>query len=285
MIMHFPTRLSWKFLLAIATLVPAVRASAADASNTSDANAASATNASPGVDFFAAIRNGDLDVKFIPRDSRRAQVLIKNNTDQPLSVKLPDAFVGMPVLAQAAGGAGNGNRNTTTGNNNKNQNQSVGGGMGGGYGGAFSVPPERVVKIQVAVVCLNYGKPDPSPHVPYTIVPAETYTSDPEVQEVCRMLGEGQMDQRTAQIAAWHLANHMSWDELADLKVFPHFPQYTRPYFSADEIHDAMGVVTQAIKLADARPEPNSATSSAATPSASSETSSAGAFSLSPAKN
>ena len=198
-----------------------------------------------------------------------------------MSVKLPDAFVGIPVLAQAAGAAGNGNgnRNTST-NNNKSQNQSVGGGMGGQVGGAFSVPPERVVKLQVAVVCLNYGKPDPSPHVPYTIVPAATYTSDPEVQEVCRMLGDGQMDQRTAQIAAWHLANHMSWDELADLKVFPHFPQYTRPYFSADEIHDAMGIVTLAIKQADSRQEPSSTAISA-----SSATSSAGSTGLLPVKN
>ena len=58
----------WKFLLAVAMLVPAVRALAADPSNSDDANAASATNASSGIDFFAAIRNGDLDVKFIPRD-------------------------------------------------------------------------------------------------------------------------------------------------------------------------------------------------------------------------
>jgi hypothetical protein len=281
---HFPAHLSWKLLLATAILVPAARATAADPSNASDASAASGSNNSTGVDFFAAIRNGDLDVKFIPRDSRRAQVLIKNNTDQPLSVKLPDAFVGIPVLAQANGVGGNGNRNTTTNNNNKNnQNQSVGGGMGGQVGGAFSVPPERVVKLQVAVVCLNYGKPDPSPHVPYTIVSAETYTSDPELREVIRMLGDGQMDQRTAQIAAWHVANHMSWDELADLKLNPGLPQpYVRPFFSVDEIHAAMGVVSLAIKQADARQAPSSATSSA---SASTAASSAGSAGLLPVKN
>ncbi len=151
---------------------------------------------------------------------------------------------------------------------------------------AFSVPPERVVKLQVAVVCLNYGKPDPSPHVPYTIVSADTYTSDPELREVIRMLGEGQMDQRTAQIAAWHLANHMTWDELADLKLNPGLPQqYVRPFFSVDEIHAAMGVVSQAIKQADARQEPSSAKSSAAASSASTATSSAGSASLLPVKN
>ncbi len=136
MTMHFTAHLSWKLLLAVAILVPAARATAAEPANASDASPASASSNSTGVNFFAAIRNGDLDVKFIPRDSRRAQVLIKNNTDQPLSVKLPDAFVGIPVLAQAngVGGNGAGNRNTTTNNNKNNQNQSVGGGMGGQYG-------------------------------------------------------------------------------------------------------------------------------------------------------
>jgi hypothetical protein len=266
-------------------LVPASGVLAADPPDKpgkTETSSSSHANATDGVDFFAAMSSGDLDVKFIPRDSRRAQVLIKNTTDQPLSVKLPEAFAALPVLAQANGVGGNagGNRTTGTGNTN-NKNQSVGGGMGGGYGGggmaggAFSVPPERVVKLQVAVVCLEYGKPDPNPHVPYTIVPVEKYTSDGEVQEVCRLLGDAKVDQRTAQIAAWHLANHMSWDDLADLKVFPHFPQYTRLVFSADEIHEAMGIVDQAIKLADAR-KPSGTASGTAASSEKSSSASAG---------
>jgi hypothetical protein len=286
MSVHISTRVLWKFLLAVAMLAPAAGVLAADPSDTSDASASSATNASTGVDLFAAIRSGDLDVKFIPRDSRRAQVLIKNNTDQPLNVTLPDAFVGMPVLAQAAGGAG-GNRATTT-NTNK-QNQSVGGGMGGGQaGGAFSVPPEKVVKVQVDVVCLNYGSPEPNARIPYTIEPAEKYTTDPEVQELCRMLGDGKLDQRAAQAAAWHLANHMTWEELADLKLNSHLPQqYVRPYFTADEINKAMGIVGQAIKAADARKQKDTiaATSSASTTAASSGTPSLRASSPPPTTN
>lgn len=266
MSLHQMARLSCGFVLWAAVYLPAATF-AADPLDASAPAAPSSFTANDGADFFAAIRNGDLDVKFIPRDSRRAQVIIKNTTDQPLTVKLPDAFVGMPVLAQLGGAGGAGNR--TTGTNTNKQNQGVGGGMGGGaVGGAFSVPPEKVVKLQVDVVCLDYGKPEPSAHVPYTIVPAEQYTKSPEVRELCRMLGEGKLNQRVAQIAAWHLANHLSWDELANLKTFPHFPQYSQAIFTADEIHEAMGAVTEAIKLADERKPSTAAPAFSSTPSA-----------------
>lgn len=236
----------------------------------SSAVSSNASDAASGTDLFAAMKSGDVDVKIIPRDSRRAQVILKNNTDQPLTVKLPEAFVATPVLAQV-GGAGGNNNNRNTNNNNNNKNQSVGGGMGGmggggggGFGGAFSIPPERVVKMQVAVVCLEFGKTEPSAHVPYTIEPAEKYTSDPEVQQICRLLGEGKLDQRAAQAAAWHVANHMSWDDLANLKIFPHFPQYTHPYFSDDELHGAMAIVDQAIKAVDAAKNTGGSTATAA---------------------
>lgn len=273
---HALTRHWWMLVVSAAMVVVAARAFAADAPAAAAAGASSATDGSAsvtaGVDFFAAIQDGDLDVKFIARNSRKAQVVIKNTTDQPLTVKLPDAFAAIPVLAQQAGIGGGGNRNTTTGNNK--QNQGVGGGMGGygggmgggggGFGGAAILPPDKTVKIQLDVVCLDYGKPDPSPYVAYTIVPAEKYISDPKVNEVCKMLGDGKVDQRTAQIAAWHLANHMTWDDLAGLKTFPHLPQYSQPLFSSEEMTEAVQIVDQAIKAADASQQP---TAKATTPS------------------
>ena len=222
------------------------------------------------------MKSGDLDVKFFPRNSKEAQILIKNNTDRPLTVQLPDAFAGVPILAQAAGAAGGnagGNRSTSY-NKGGNQNQGLGGGGGGlggmggqQGGGAFNVPPEKVIKVKVAVVCLDHGKDEPNAHIPYEIRPLESYNSDPELRELCVMLGTGQVDQRSAQAAAWHLANHLSWDELADMKRFPHLPAYTRPYFSPDEIRAAMTAGDQAAKMADARKAQNSTLPSAVSPS------------------
>ncbi len=60
-------------------------------------------------DVLAAEAAGLVDVKFIPNDSRSAQVIVTNRSDRPLSLRLPAGFAGVPVLAQMGaqgGGAG-----------------------------------------------------------------------------------------------------------------------------------------------------------------------------------
>ena len=58
------------------------------------------------VEMFAAMEKGDIAVKLIPKDSTQSKIIIENKTDEPLNVKLPDAFAGVPILAQVGGGAG-----------------------------------------------------------------------------------------------------------------------------------------------------------------------------------
>ncbi|MDX1925477.1 MAG: hypothetical protein SFV81_03100 [Pirellulaceae bacterium] len=95
----------------------------------------------------------------------------------------------------------------------------MGGGMGGmgggGMGGMFRVNPDRPGKLKVPCVCLEHGKQDPNPRMKYKIVPLEEVNADPRVRDLCTVLGQGKVPQNTAQAAAWHIANHMSWDELA----------------------------------------------------------------------
>ncbi len=224
------------------------------------AESSSDKSAARTVDLFDAIASGDIDVKYIPKDSKQAQMVVKNNTDQPLTVKLPDAFAATPVLAQAAGGAGGGNR--TQRNNNNNQNQSTGGGFGGGGGagqnrgggGQFNIAPEKTTIVKAETVCLEHGKASPASHVAYEIKPIEAYTDDPKVQELCKLLGKGEASQRAIQAAAWHFANHMSWEELSNKKTH-HLVGGDEQYFSADEIHAAMKIADVAIKAADALAE------------------------------
>ncbi len=199
------------------------------------------------VEMFAAIEKGDISVKLIPDDSRSAHVLIENKTDKPLNVKLPEAFAGVPALAQQNG--------RTTGNNsNNNSNQSTGGGMGmGGMGGGmgmFNVPPERVGKLDVATVCLEHGKREPNARIPYDIKPLDSLTSKPGVRELCEMLGNGQLNQRAAQAAAWHLNNGMSWQELA-AKTIHRANGARTPYFSAAELQAAMRIADTAVRAAE----------------------------------
>jgi hypothetical protein len=210
------------------------------------------------VDLFVAMKSGDVDVKYVAKNSREGQLLITNNTDQPLTVKLPDAFAAVPVLAQAAAAGGS---NRSYGNNKNNQNQGVGGGggIGGGGnrgsiggGGAFDIAAEKVAKFKVDTVCLEHGKKEPNAHVPYEVRPIETFTSDANVQELCKMVGAGTIDQRAAQAAAWHLANHMTWEQLIDKKVH-HLLGGDEIYFTASEIRAAMQLTDRAMKAAEAR--------------------------------
>src|SRR5690606_25453170 len=105
--------------------------------------------------------------------------------------------------------------------------QGVGGGIGGGGGGfggqgggggVFSVPPEKIGKINLEVVCLDHGKPDPSSSKPYRIIPIEQYVKQPAVIELMKALGRGELQHDAAQAATWHLNNGLSWQELAAKK-------------------------------------------------------------------
>ena len=58
------------------------------------------------VELFSAIKAGDLQVKFIPKDATQATLIVENKTKKPLRIALPSAFAGVPALAQDDGGGG-----------------------------------------------------------------------------------------------------------------------------------------------------------------------------------
>lgn len=208
------------------------------------------------VEFFAAIDAGQLNVQFIPRDSRQARVIIKNNTKKPLNVRLPDAFAAAPVLAQGAppglGGRQPGGAGVAGGA------QPMGGGMGMGMGGMgmggmgmgmMNVPPEKIANVKVPCVCLEHGKPEPRPTIPYEIKPLTSYSDDPKLYELMKLFGRGGVSQRAAQAATWHIANGMSWEMLA-AKEIEHIGAPNEPYFSQVELAAAMELVAAASRAA-----------------------------------
>ena len=228
-------------LLLLLAAMPAARLAADDAGTSIITRSAPADPNATTVNMFDGIANGDLGVKIIPKDSKEGRILIENKTDKPLSVKLPEAFGCVPVLAQPAPGGGGGN----------NAAQPAGGGQGGGQG-MFNVPPEKVGQVKVPLVCLEHGKAEPRPGIPYEIKPLESVTDNPEVYEICKMLGTGQLNQRAAQVAVWHFNNGMSWQDLAE-KQLRHANGTSEPYFTTAEIQGAMKLATVATKAAEER--------------------------------
>ncbi|MGD9128376.1 MAG: hypothetical protein PVH19_13445 [Planctomycetia bacterium] len=134
--------------------------------------------------------------------------------------------------------------------------QGLGGGFGGNMmmGGMFNIPAEAVGDVKVAAVCLEHGKPDPNPHIPYTIQPIESFTDSKEVKVLCQILGEGKVTQHVAQAAAWHLSNNMSWEELAAKRI-RRANGACRPYFHPQELQLAYQVVEEAKKRVKAAEE------------------------------
>lgn len=107
----------------------------------------------------------------------------------------------------------------------------------------FRVEPDRPGKFRVPCVCLEYGKREPMPVMKYKVVPLESFNADPRVATVCRLLGEGRVGQSTAQAAAWHLANGLSWDQLAAKNRSESKFTGNVPWFHPAELNAAMQLV------------------------------------------
>ncbi|MFV2065869.1 MAG: hypothetical protein ACC645_02745 [Pirellulales bacterium] len=255
----YPTRLG---LLVIVIASPAWVAAAEPRGRR--ARAARAETPAETVEMFAAMEEGEIDVRFIALSDKRANLLIANKSDRPLKIKLPEAFVGMPVLAQIGGGGfgGGGGGGGIGGGGGSSGGQSLGGGGGGiggggggigggGGGGFFNVAPEQVAKIKVPCLCLEHGKPDPTPKMKYVIRPIEDFVDRPAVVQLIKAFGTGQLSHRAAQAVVWHLNNDLSWQELAAKRgagrlAFGGKP----PYFTPQEMRLAVRIATESVRRA-----------------------------------
>ena len=192
-------------------------------------------------DVLDAETAGLVTVKFIPNDSRSAQVLVTNKSNKPLTLKMPAAYAGVPVLGQMGGMGGMGGGMG-----------GMGGGMGGMGGGAFSVPPEKTKVLKITTVCLEHGKKEPSSRMAYKLVALDTFSTDPKLQAILASLGRGELSQKVAQAATWHVANGLSWDQLAGKKI----DRLGRPddaWFSPNELlmaHRSVAVASERAAVA-----------------------------------
>ncbi|MCG8586239.1 MAG: hypothetical protein MI757_16145 [Pirellulales bacterium] len=212
------------------------------------------------VDLFQAIDDGQIEARLILKDAKKGNLLIKNNGKQPLQIRMPEGFAGKPVLAQLGGIAGPGLGGLAGGQGGLNQ--GVGGVMPGGVGGGlFNVPPEQLKKVPVAVVCLEHGKRDPNPRVKYAIIPMEQYTDDSRVHEMLRLFNSGKLSQRAVQVAAWHLASGMSFQELA-AKTLDYANGTKKPYFSRAELEAGYQIASTATQRAKEKQQTQQSVSS-----------------------
>ncbi len=127
----------------------------------------------------------------------------------------------------------------------------MGGGGMGGMGGMMRVEPDNPRKMTVATLCLNHGKADPNPRMKYKVVRLAEVNDSPVIEEFCKALASGKVSQNTAQAAAWHVANGLSWEELVRKPRV--VSEYTgvEMYFSGFEVQAAMRLTSLATQEAE----------------------------------
>lgn len=94
---------------------------------------------SDSLELFAAVKANEIEAKFIPSSETKANVLITNQTDRVLQIRLPDAIAAVPILGQF--GDNRGLAGAGLGLGGPGLGGPGGGGQGGGgtqaVGGAF----------------------------------------------------------------------------------------------------------------------------------------------------
>ena len=218
----------------------------------------------PVVELFKGMKDGKLSTKLLQKNSKTGNLLIENLTKETITVQMPESFVGVHVLNQFGGGGGGlgggqkggGGGGQSTGGGGQGGGGQGGGGQQGGGGGFFSIPPEKVVRLPVTSVCLEYGKPEPSVRMEYRIHPVESVSTDPILKELLNLVATGRINTNVAQAAAWNIANGKTWQQLSQMK-FNRLARPDTPQFSHAELAYAQQLVAVAKQRAADKAEKN----------------------------
>ena len=176
---------------------------------------------------YEAVATGKVNVRVVPRDAHQVTLLVRNTTAGVLRIRLPGVLAAVPVLPEPGSissrlpqqqtqalGIGYSDpalvRKTTDG---KRSVPAV------HRGGVFSISPGKVVRKTFKSVCLQYGIPEPGPRNKYKLAPVSEVVSNDMVSQLLGYLTPA--NQRVVQLAAWHLNNKMSWDQLAQVRIPP----------------------------------------------------------------
>lgn len=231
------------------------------------------------IEMFSAMESGEIEVIIKTKSSADANILVKNNSDKPLAIGMPDAFSAVPVMRQGGfgggggglGGGGGGLGGGGGGLGGGGQQQGIGGGLGGGGGGGgfggggggrggggggggvFNIPPGKVGKVAIKTVCLEHGKKEPKSHIDYVIQPLEALNNDPKVKEMIKMLAADEVSQKVAQAAAWNVTDQIGWQELSmKNRVESNMGGRTERFFTHNELVFAQRVVAASVERVNA---------------------------------
>lgn len=198
------------------------------------------------VEFFAALDSGEIQAMVVPQSFSLLTLRVQNQTPNALTVRLPDSLAALPAARRRAQEQllqhGLPPSLAHSYPSPQGSSQGLGFSLAGPWADqragtpaastaiprghqdtqtprTWSLAPGEMVQLQVPCFCLEYGRPDPSRHIPYQLVPLQDLNRQPAVAELLQRFGQGSVDQRVAQLAAWHLASGVPWPMLARVKL------------------------------------------------------------------
>lgn len=243
-------KLFWTLPLGVCSLLVADIVSAAQAKPirklSYDENA-------PAVNLLGENAKGKLSVRAIPQDEFRSRILLENQTDRPLTVRLPKAIAAVHVIppedaeppsrVRAAAEDLEEPEEATAGTG-----QAVVGTFGpmnakadgfpheSAEGSAFTIPAGRSVQILLHSACAEHGKRPPISRMTYELKPLAEQSANEELEKIVASYDPKSTDALAFQAAVWHLANGLSWQVLAQKTVKKggqSVPYFTRPQLIA----------------------------------------------------
>ncbi len=186
----------------------------------------------PAVDLLSKEAGGKLRVRVIPQNEFRSRVRIENLTENPLTVRLPKAAAAVHVFPKAetdppASRVRETRPRTETEEKDKAPGQAVVGTFGpmedplkpfpheSETGGAFTIPGKKSVEILLHTACAEHGKLTPFSRMTYRLKPLDDEIENKTLQKIVKTYDPQKIHPLAFQAAVWHLANGMSWKDLA----------------------------------------------------------------------
>jgi hypothetical protein len=180
------------------------------------------------VDLLKASKSGDLAVAAHGQGQDRVRMTIRNTTNRRLNVVIPPGLIAASKTAQAGGAGGRGVQSIGLGSVT-NREGGFGEFQGAAVAGLRSVPPttdeatrsvavpaKESVDVSVPGVCLNYGKPAPTPRDTLVLMDVDTYTTDPRIRKALRSLATLGTSHGVAQAVMWRLCNDLSFEMMVE---------------------------------------------------------------------
>ncbi|MHB1559398.1 MAG: hypothetical protein ACYC61_18265 [Isosphaeraceae bacterium] len=182
------------------------------------------------VDILQAGKTGELSVAVHGHGQDKVRLTLRNSGKRRLNVIIPPGLVAASRVAQAGGGGAGGRLQSIGLGSVTNREGAFGefqadapaGGLrsvpvtGEPGSRSVAVPAGESIDVSIPGVCLNYGRPAPTPRDTLSLMDVDTYTTDPRIRKALRTLATVGTSHGVAQAVMWNLCDDLSFEQMME---------------------------------------------------------------------